>query len=394
MSLSGEESDEQLVRVIRENKQLSRSIRTLQEDNQQKDRELNRLSEQIAELQRNRDESGNRGPHGSSAAQNGKTAQEEWATHANAAGRRAAVLHMPFMEDDFLIGHQVQAALPTIISDVKKAAKADDDEGEDPEDMLPPERDPRLYWAEYCFGVPAPVDMVREILFHMPANAGKYWNKPWFQQSFKEGRRRVRTEIAYDVAQNYNTIFEFTDKRFLDKANRVEMPEVQELRNTFQYTFNEVTHKPDIRTFYRHPCILRVLRLVFHGPSAITNGRRSAKARSSRANGWHVREVSPPMLAFAATVIDFVLSGEASFEASSEYSNYKEFFHGRLALMESFFDAHPEEFEDLLGHYNHSLFPSYHPMEDQLSDDGGQAAPQGEVHSGLNQADIMFIENL
>ncbi|KAG8710979.1 hypothetical protein FRC11_003924 [Ceratobasidium sp. 423] len=391
MTLSdGEDNDQQLAQILLQNLQLNRNIRTLQEENQRKDEELSRMKEQLDELQRNQNSTDGQGPGGSE-----KRPIDEWKSHANAAGRRTAVLHMPFMDSDFLTSHRVLTALPEIIKDLQKIAEIDDDqEQEDAEEALPADKDPRLYWGDYRFRVPKPVDMIREILFHMPADAGKHWTKPWFQKKFKEGLRRVRTEIVYEITQYHNEIFGIASTDFTDKSKRVKMVEVSNLRQTFQYTFKEGTHRPDLSTFYRHSCILRVLRLIFFGPSSIADGNRSTKARSPRANTWHIREVTPQILAFAVTSIDFVLSGESSFEASSEHSNYRDYYYGRLSLMESVFDTDYDAFEDLLAYYNRILFPAYHQATDDEPGENEDEEQQGQTRAGLNDADRMFMENL
>lgn len=66
--------------------------------------------------------------------------------------------------------------------------------------------------------------------------------------------------MVFNIAQHYNSIFDIASSDFLDKAKRVNMPEVQQLRSIFQYEF--VNGRPKIDTFYRHKCLLRVGLLV------------------------------------------------------------------------------------------------------------------------------------
>lgn len=143
-----------------------------------KNQELERVREELNLRQHNQE---NPDENANDATE--RSPKDEWKKHATLAGRRTAVLHMPFMASDFLIGHRVLAALPDIINDVKKASNSDDPDDPDAENELEEDRNPKLYWLEYHFEAPNPVDIVREILFHMPPNAGKRWNKPWFQDS-------------------------------------------------------------------------------------------------------------------------------------------------------------------------------------------------------------------
>lgn len=47
----------------------------------------------------------------------------------------------------------------------------------------------------------------------------------------------------------------------------------------------------------------QVIRLLLNGPSAIRTGRRSSKSRRPHAQMWHIRVVTPSLIAFATTVV-------------------------------------------------------------------------------------------
>lgn len=97
----------------------------------------------------------------------------EWQARARVAGRRAAALYNPFIELDTLAGHQVQAHIDEILDDVKRSQEGDDelDEG----------HNPAVYWDTPRFNTPGPVDLAREMIYHLPKSPGKVWLEDWFQ---------------------------------------------------------------------------------------------------------------------------------------------------------------------------------------------------------------------
>jgi hypothetical protein len=85
------------------------------------------------------------------------------------------------------------------MADVRKASlDPDDPELEDETEALPDRVNPRLYWEYYRFDIPDAVDMVCEILYNMPPNAGKRWFKSWFKDS-------VSQAVCYYVAYALTT---------------------------------------------------------------------------------------------------------------------------------------------------------------------------------------------
>lgn len=144
------------------------------------ERENQRLNEELAQLRHNRE---SQEDDNLPAAQTPEeSAKDEWKRRAASAGRRASVMHMPFMDANYLFDHRVQAALPQMMEDVQKSVAVDDPD-DNAEDLPDGEQDPRKYWDYYRFDVPDSVDMVREILYQMPPHAGKRWFKTWFKSS-------------------------------------------------------------------------------------------------------------------------------------------------------------------------------------------------------------------
>lgn len=132
--------------------------------------------------------------------------------------------------------------------------------------------------------------------------------------------------MVFHVSKNHLLIFGIADINFKDKRKRSQMAEVKELRTSFQYEF--VDGRPDIKSFYRHDCIVKVrsdvtafallncivqtVRYILMGESSISTGERSSKARTPHSVLWKVTEVTPSILAFAATVVSTHLGSQAS----------------------------------------------------------------------------------
>ncbi|KAG8731394.1 hypothetical protein FRC10_001769 [Ceratobasidium sp. 414] len=180
-----------------------------------------------------------------------------WMKYARIAGCRAAVLHEPFPNIDALGDHQVQAHLEEILADVQKAKDSDEE--------LDDENNPALFFDTPRFDVAGLVDMAREIIFHLPKSPGKAWLEEWFLDPLKLGAWKQHGDLAHAIVENYQKIFDIYDQRFEDCATRCEIPEVENLTETFMHT----AHNNPMDIFFRHKCIVRVLRLLLNGPSAI-----------------------------------------------------------------------------------------------------------------------------
>ncbi|CUA69682.1 hypothetical protein RSOLAG22IIIB_08604 [Rhizoctonia solani] len=81
------------------------------------------------------------------------------------------------------------------------------------------------------------------------------------------------------------------------------MPEVQALLDFMNMEAVDEDGDPDLTMFFKHECILRALRLLLLGESAI-DGKHSSKAQDPHAKLWHLTDVTPLLLAFVATVAE------------------------------------------------------------------------------------------
>ncbi|KAG9082430.1 hypothetical protein FRC07_014206, partial [Ceratobasidium sp. 392] len=351
---AGEEGEQAPRRRRRE---LEQALRDVQEDNL-------RLREDNQRLTQGQGGRAPNGPQADDAEQQGNDIEEEaearvkrkarLRAEAASAGRCAAVVHMPFMDDDYLFDHRIRTVLPRLLSDVKKASlEPDDPEAEEDGEELRDEHNPKLYW-EWCrLRIPEPVKMTREIIYNLPPGVGKHWFKDWFKDQFLDGHRKIRADIVFHIAKNHNLIFGIADPRFRDKKVRPTLREVKRLRKDFRYQNLPPPNQnlSDPNTVFRHECIVKTIRYIFSGESAIADGARSSMSRHSHAVLWHMKEVPPAVIAFA---IDFVLSSEGSFEKSSPESDYAHFFQGQLEIMKKLQADHPDIFWDLLDHFNKS----------------------------------------
>ncbi|KAG9086598.1 hypothetical protein FS749_003535 [Ceratobasidium sp. UAMH 11750] len=171
------------------------------------------------------------------------------------------------------------------------------------------------------------------------------------------------------------------------------MPEVNELRNTFQYQpLPENPTKFDPKSVFRHPCIVKTIRYILSGESVISTGFRSKKARNAHSELWHVTQVTPSLIVFAVMIIDFVLSGEASLERSSASSDYLEFWQGRFEFFDDLYERHPRILDDFMMFHNRSALPHLFPPDADADDLDGEAVVQPS--RGLTQQDVLALENM
>ncbi|QRW13307.1 hypothetical protein RhiLY_12306 [Ceratobasidium sp. AG-Ba] len=312
----------------------------------------------------------------------------------------------------------IQVALPRIMEDVRKAS-LDPNDPEAGDEALADNANPSLYWAVYRFHAPNAADMVREILFHMPPRAGKWWFKSWFKLAFLTGYRKIRSDIVFHVAKNHLLIFGIATTDFCNKELRTGMEEVAELLRTFQFRYKvglsndplqvlngaELTelegrrNAPEFRhdisnvdSFMKHPCIMKTIRYIYSGESAIATGARSLKARHAHSEIWQANKVTPSVVALAVTAIQFVLSGDSSFEQSTANMNYLDFYFARLRLMEAVYEDHPDTFDDLMTYFNRSVLPTLYPPEgEEMPYEHGAIPPPD---AGMTQLDVAFMEGL
>ncbi|KAG9125006.1 hypothetical protein FRC07_009350 [Ceratobasidium sp. 392] len=309
-------------------------IQVLQEQLQQRDERINHMQEDI-EVLRRQIEDRQDADHQALQAADGNAPPSKsdiklWKKEAQNAGRRAASLHAPFLDVDSLGGHQVQENLEQILNDVQKA--------KDEDSSLEDDDKPARFFDFAHFDIPDPVETTRELVFHLLRSPGNLWLDEWFQDALKLGARKQRGDLVHAIAKYHEKIFDITDPRFEDRRKRADIPQVQNMSHTFMHTGED----DPVEDFFKDKIIVWVLRLLLNGPSAIRTGRRSPKSRKAHVDMWHVKIVTPSLLAFAATAIKFVLSGQPSFEEVSGETNYTKWYLSRLGLLEGLYADEPD----------------------------------------------------
>ncbi|KAL1752808.1 hypothetical protein FB107DRAFT_277318 [Schizophyllum commune] len=194
-------------------------------------------------------------------------------------------------------------------------------------------------------------------------------------RQIKDGQRVMRTATVATVVKRALDVFgvtsvDFPSEKFESKTERVKLPKVQELMkdNRFMYDRDLNTMSDRLAGFMRGPCILRILRAALLGNAAITTGKPAPKARSPNAKIMSIREVTPPMLSFAATIAFFVLSGASELsDSGSDGHDFARFYRTQLEKIEGDMNSTAtsrQRIERLLSDYTRALFPLEHGEEE------------------------------
>ncbi|KAG8735342.1 hypothetical protein FRC10_010693 [Ceratobasidium sp. 414] len=287
-------------------------------------------------------------------------------------------MHTPFLDVDALADHQVQSHLDQILDDVQHA--------KEPDNELEDKDNPAVFWDNPCFNIPDPVDIARKLIFNLPKSPGKIWLDEWFQDAIRQGLRKQRGDLVYAVAKYHEKIFNITDPAFEDHLARREIPEVQQLSTTFMHT---AANDP-LDVFFKDECIVQVLQLLLNGHSAIHTGHRSSKSCQPHVEMWHIKFITPSLLAFAATVIKFVLSGEPSFKEASGAVNYTKWYLARLGLLEGIYADKPNTYNALINYYNREVLPDrYCEVRFEHHNDDNAVV---DYHEGMNDEEWAFLD--
>ncbi|KAF8598287.1 hypothetical protein BDV93DRAFT_609905 [Ceratobasidium sp. AG-I] len=309
-----------------------------------------------------------------------------WKRAATIAGRRAAALHAPFLDAGSLADYQVEGNFDMILDHIQRSKDSDED--------LDDASNPAIYWDRPQFSIPEPVELVQELMFHLPRSPDRIWLNEWFQDALSLGIRKQRGDIVHAVAKHPEKIFNITNPLFDDRTKRPQLEEVEILLSTFMHIGEEDENgELDLSMFFRDKCIVRVIRLLLHGPSAILTGHRSSKSRKSHAQMWHVERVTPSLLAFSAMVwkIKFVLSGESSFEECGATVNYTDWYLARLRILEDVCEKEHDAYNELMAYHNRMAFPDTYLEERAVNRQMNRIAMN---NPGMSEEDLAFRRRL
>ncbi|KAL1725192.1 hypothetical protein EV714DRAFT_256069 [Schizophyllum commune] len=188
------------------------------------------------------------------------------------------------------------------------------------------------------------------------------------------GQRQMRSQavevvqsIAHDVFDVSST--DFPTLQFKNKEKRALLPMVQTLLkdNRFLYDREPKTITDRLEGYMRHACILRILRVILRGKSAVASGEAAKKARTPYADLLGIKEVTFPMIAFAATIAYFVLScqPELTAKGSKDYK-FNNFYQAQVRKLNSAHQrsgASKRRTEALLLLFNRDIFPDDHAVQ-------------------------------
>ncbi|KAL1689775.1 hypothetical protein GGG16DRAFT_114767 [Schizophyllum commune] len=182
------------------------------------------------------------------------------------------------------------------------------------------------------------------------------------------GQRGMRSSAVTNVINAPQDIFGGSSMDYPDfkKPDRANLDKVKALIRDDKFLYDD-TASSALDGYMRHPCILKILRSILFGSTAASLGERTARARRPNAKLLGISDVNVPMLAFAATIAYFVLSGqpELTKEGSGNFA-FGKFYDEhirKLTRMEKTSPVSKERLHNLLNYYNRSLFPAEHNVE-------------------------------
>ncbi|KAG9080097.1 hypothetical protein FRC06_007084, partial [Ceratobasidium sp. 370] len=93
-------------------------------------------------------------------------------------------------------------------------------------------------------------------------------------------------------------------------------------------------------------------KLLLTSPSSVGSNPRSPQAGPSQADLWHIKSITPSILAFVCIVVHFVLSGDKSFELATRTANYMNIYSDTLELLRIHCHKHRVLHDKLIERYN------------------------------------------
>ncbi|KDN34326.1 hypothetical protein RSAG8_12591, partial [Rhizoctonia solani AG-8 WAC10335] len=147
-------------------------------------------------------------------------------------------------------GHQVQSKINIIFDDMKQVQEADEE--------LDAACNPAVYWKTGHFGCPLWVDMLCEMIFHLPKSPGKMWLEAWFQHEVREGAQKQCSALVHFTAVFYEKIFGFVSENFKDHELCPNIPQVQVLWNFLHINEKDDEGNPSLEFLFMDKVIVRV----------------------------------------------------------------------------------------------------------------------------------------
>ncbi|KAL1742736.1 hypothetical protein HDZ31DRAFT_75306 [Schizophyllum fasciatum] len=183
------------------------------------------------------------------------------------------------------------------------------------------------------------------------------------------GQRSMRSSSVNNIINAPQDIFGGSSEdypSFKKKPFRATLPKVQALLQDDQFLYDGAATNLS-EGYMRNPCILNILRSILFGSTAASLGERATRARRPYAKILGITDVNIPMLAFAATVAYFVLSGQSELtkDGNDDYA-FKAFYDEHIRKLTRMGKSSPlskRRLDELLSFYNQRLFPAKNNVE-------------------------------
>ncbi|KAF9232811.1 hypothetical protein BU15DRAFT_67128 [Melanogaster broomeanus] len=189
-----------------------------------------------------------------------------------------------------------------------------------------------------------------------------------FGESFATGVQCVRSEMANDIKSIGGAVFGLPAEFFIRGYQRFASPECRALllspREKYTkfapvlFPGGEILNKGD---FLKSATLVKVLKAAFFGKSSL--GGTQAPGPKAKAKLWGWRDTSPGMIAAAAVIAIFILSGDSALNEKGDksqinYLEYHNYYRSRLLTGDNWSRS-------VLTFFNNALFPATSSLTDE-----------------------------
>ncbi|KAI5982865.1 hypothetical protein EDD15DRAFT_2377080 [Pisolithus albus] len=229
--------------------------------------------------------------------------------------------------------------------------------------IFPLHDDPQvdLYSSERWVSALAIEDGVKSELFQfIPKEDHPLMAHRIFGDKFCHGIQCVRSEMVSDVKSTGGAVFGLPGEFFLRNFNRFEEPRCRQLLLSphQKYTKFAPCLFPNMSSsehfsFLKTSLLVQVLRVAFFGKSSLAGG--NAPGPKPKAKLWNLRSTTAGMVAGAAVVAIFVLSGDNALNTKGDktqipYLEWHNYFRSRLLNRDAWARS-------VMTYFNNALFP-------------------------------------
>ncbi|KAF9231295.1 hypothetical protein BU15DRAFT_82584 [Melanogaster broomeanus] len=189
-----------------------------------------------------------------------------------------------------------------------------------------------------------------------------------FSESFATGVQCVRSEMANDVKSIGGSVFGLPGEFFIRGYQQFTSPECHALllspREKYTkfapvlFPGGEILNNGD---FLKSATLVKVLKAAFFGKSSL--GGTQTPGPKAKAKLWGWRDMSPGMIAVAAVIVIFILSGDSALNEKGDksqinYLEYHNYYRSRLLTGDNWSHS-------VLTFFNNALFPTTSSLTDE-----------------------------